>query len=85
MKSFLWPPFAAYVLIAVCVAWPLNTGMIFHDYHAIYSESERPAHYRRNLGLSIVFGLQLAVIWPMGTPAIWCATGFAEHGVWSQK
>lgn len=74
-----------YVLIAVCIAWPLNVGMLFSDLQSIGGPEFRREQFREQLGVSLAAGTFFAVVWPIGVPLAWCVTGFAEHGIWRTK
>ena len=77
--------FAVYVLIAVFIAWPSNTGMFFHDMQAHRAGYRRAEfEYRDDLGKAVIFGALFSVAWPVQVPLAWLATGFAQHGLWSQ-
>lgn len=81
---------AAYIAVAVLIAWPLNTGMFFHESRALWLSSGLPDDVieQRRLSLfsnAVVLGGFYAVLWPLATPIAFCLTGFAEHGVFTQS
>ncbi len=76
-----------YVVIWLFVAWPIMTGMGTQWYQSVYHDSEacRQKEFRQSLGISVFFMFLLSPAWPITLLAIFCITGFAEHGVWRYK
>lgn len=72
----------AYLAVAA-FAWWLNAGMLFAMAQSMWPKYAAQVR-REDLGMSLFVGAMTAAVWPIGTPMIWCMTGFAEHGVWSK-
>lgn len=75
----------AYFVIAIGVAWPLNTAIVFHDFQSISTGVRIQQNQRMDLGVAMWVGFVSAVIWPIGVPMVFCVSGFAAHGIWSQR
>lgn len=75
-----------YVIIAILIAWPLNTGMFFHNSQSHLNGYHRAEMMsREHLGIAIVQGAFFSIAWPVQVPIAFCMTGFAQHGVFSQR
>lgn len=73
-----------YIAMALLV-WPVITGMLFQSVQSIWRAAERVQRRREHLGVSMMFGLLFASVWPFGLLMAWLITGFAEHGVWKLR
>lgn len=78
--------------VGALASWAIIAGMYFHGAQAIWLMADYPEtralagrYYREHLGVSIVLGCFYAAIWPIGLPAAYLLSGFAEHGIWRQK
>lgn len=80
MKKWL-----ALYLAGALISWFLIAGMLFSDYQAVWDPSQAAKYRRQDAGASIVIGAFASVAWPAGLPAMYCMTGFAEHGIWRVK
>lgn len=73
-----------YLLIAA-LSWPLTSGMIFSDVQSICTSGPgcSELYRRKDIGFAIFTGAFMAAVWPIGLPATFCMSGFAEHGLWT--
>lgn len=63
------------------VSWYLISGMIYSRFQFRYTIIAKKLR-REDKGFAIVVGSLYALIWPIGLPAVWGLTGFAEFGIW---
>lgn len=70
--------------VIVPVAAVLAGLMLFRHAQGSFPEIAEETR-RSDMGLSCLFGLASGMIWPLLLPAVFCLTGFAEHGIFRQK
>lgn len=68
------------IILLVLVAWYFISSMLYNDVQSIGSVDFSKSYRRADAGMSIMFGFVFAVLWPLGLPAAYLVTGFAEHG-----
>lgn len=75
--------FVTYILLGVG-AWVLNAGMLFSAFQGEFPHDHKfnQRWRRQDAGMAIFLGGIDAVVWPVGTPVVFCMTGFAEYGIW---
>lgn len=64
----------AYILAALA-SWIIVSGWLFADLRTI-----GPSNCRERAGVAVMLGGLSSGMWPVGLPAAYLITGFAEHG-----
>jgi len=74
-----------YFIIAACIAFPLNTAMLFSDVQSIGSTYDAEHDRSSDAGISVLLGLFFSSFWPVGMIIVFCVTGFAQHGIMGRR
>ncbi len=68
-----------YYILGAIICAAVMSGWLYSDFEAIHSDP------RENAGAAILFAIFLSLVWPIGVIAIFCLTGFAQHGCWKRR
>lgn len=73
-------------VLGVPFVLPVLALMGYRDFIGSCPNLAALAHERRDAaGYAVLFGVLFSLFWPVGLPAMYCMTGFAQFGILRQK